>query len=235
MQIIKSPNLESKVSNLFFVIFIATLIATALFSFKLFLLAQTLTHAQNEKLVSNKIVNEDTPTPAPSETKVLPTSKQTQAVKSAKDTTPWGVAEKIDGTTWTMKVGQDNIMAEPAHIFEALNSYRQRKGSGALSWDDRLAEFAKMRTETFNSVGKLDGHSGFQDYLKNEENIKALGFYGLGENSSYGFQMEAVHLIEWVFAGDPPHDNNQLDPTWSHVGIGVSGTAADLIFGKNKI
>jgi len=36
-----------------------------------------------------------------------------------------------------------------------------------------------------------------------------------------------------VFAGDTPHDNNQLDSSWTAVGIGVSETFVDIIFAGN--
>jgi hypothetical protein len=43
-----------------------------------------------------------------------------------------------------------------------------------------------------------------------------------------------VHLIEWVYAGDKPHNDNQLSSKWSAVGIGISGSATDLVFGGSK-
>jgi len=52
----------------------------------------------------------------------------------------------------------------------------------------------------------------------------------LGENISYGYRLEGVHLIEWMYAGDKPHDDNQLDSKWDHVGIGVKETATCIIF-----
>ncbi|HVZ67211.1 MAG TPA: CAP domain-containing protein [Patescibacteria group bacterium] len=147
----------------------------------------------------------------------------------------WGVAKQINQETWTMKVGQDKDMSDANQILTALNNYRKQKGSGELSWDSKLADFAQKRADTFSSIQGLDGHAGFNSYFSNQDNLKAVGFWGVGENSSYGYKMEAVHLIEWVFAGDAPHDKNQLDPTWTHVGIGVNGLGVDLIFGKNKI
>jgi len=113
----------------------------------------------------------------------------------------------------------------------ALNSYRQRNGRGALAWDGKLGDFAQGRASSFNSSGKLDNHAGFTDFINNHDGFHVLGFQSLGENSSYGFTLEAVHLIETVYAGDKPHNDNQLSSNWSSVGIGVSGTATDLVFG----
>ncbi len=164
------------------------------------------------------------PTHTPTPVSIISTQKQ-----------PWGVAEQIDEHTWTMKVGQDKEMSTPNEAFLALNVYRNRKGAQSLQWDEKLAELALKRANTFISIGKLDGHSGFNEYFKNEENVRNIGFYSTGENSSFGYRLEGVHLIEWVFAADRPHDDNQSDPTWTHVGIGINGTAVDVIFAKERI
>ena len=43
------------------------------------------------------------------------------------------------------------------------------------------------------------------------------------------------HVIEWVFAKSPGHDANQKDPDWTHVGIGVTDSTVNLIFGGSKM
>jgi uncharacterized protein YkwD len=159
---------------------------------------------------------------------ITPTLPPVQTVAAT-----WGKATQIDEHTWTMKIQSDIRMATAEEILAALNTYRQGKGRGSLSWDDKLASYAQERAAFFVSNGKLDGHAGFQDYMNND-GFGKLGFSSLGENSSYGYLLEGVHLIEWVYAGDAPHDNNQLNSEWSHVGIGVNGTATDLIFGGRK-
>lgn len=145
----------------------------------------------------------------------------------------WGKATQLDEHTWTMRLQADSRMATAQEIFNALNAYRQGKGRGSLSWDDKLASYAQDRATFFTSNGKLDGHAGFQSFMDND-GFGKLGFNALGENSSYGYLLEGVHLIEWVYAGDAPHDTNQLNGDWSHVGIGVNGTSTDLIFGGHK-
>lgn len=169
-----------------------------------------------------------TPTATPTAMRAFNNSKP-------RDEEPWGIAKQIDENTWTMKIGEDQKMATPNDVFDALNTYRRQKGVGSLTWDDKLAELAGKRAATFQSIQKLDGHAGFSEYFKDEQNLKNIGFWGVGENSSYGFRLEGVHLIEWIFAGDKPHDDNQLDPSWTHVGIGVASTGVDVIFGKDKM
>lgn len=144
----------------------------------------------------------------------------------------WGVAKQIDDVTWQMKIGMDERIGTPQEIFDALNNYRNRHGVGTLSWDVNLANFAQQRAETFNSLKKLDKHAGFDEFSNNPDNIRNLGFKAIGENSSYGYRLYGVHLIEWIFAGDEPHNKNQLDPFWNYVGVGVSGLGVDIIFGN---
>lgn len=151
------------------------------------------------------------------------------------DNSPWGVAKQIDEHTWTMKVGQDDRIGTPREIFDALNAYRERAGGGRLTWDENLVSFAQTRAAYFNSIKNLDAHAGFIEYTKSADNLKKLGFWGVGENANYGQRLLGVHLIEWIYAGDKPHDDNQLDPTWTHVGVGVSGLGVSIIFGKWKM
>lgn len=150
-------------------------------------------------------------------------------------TEEWGVAKQVDDVTWTIRLQQDERMATPEEILAALNIYRNRHGAGPVMWEQNLANYALERAHYFNTIHNLDKHEGFKQYLQSEENVRRLGFSALGENSGYGYRLLGVHLIEWVFAGDKPHDDNQRDPTWTHVGIGVESTGVDIIFGKNRI
>lgn len=182
----------------------------------------------------------------PPKTTIAPHNQiEKQAVIAAKDVSSitstnqkageWGVAKQLDEHTWTMKVGDDEQMATPQEILTALNFYRNQHGRGSLAWDGMLSSYADTRAAFFTNQGTLDGHAGFQDYLENQDGFNKLGFVRVGENSSYGYRLAGVHLIEWVYAGDADHDKNQLDSHWYYVGIGVSGTATDLIFGGEKL
>lgn len=184
----------------------------------------------NDVLVVN---NTQPPTPtiiikkAPTATPVPKTAVSDKAA--------WGVATQVGEHTWTMKIQQDGKMATPGEILEALNHYRQVHNSGVLQSDNNLTNFAQKRAEYLNSIKNVDEHKGFREYLENEDGYHQLGFYSLGENISYGYKLEAVHLIEWAYGADDPHNKNQLDNSWSRVGIGVDGLATCLIFAKDKI
>lgn len=155
-------------------------------------------------------------------------------VPSPTPTPQWGKARQVDAHTWTIDVGKDSQMGSPQEILAALNVYRQAKGKGTLTMDMKLLNFAQQRADSFAAAHNLDGHAGFEDFIHNQNGFDQLGFYALGENSSYGYQVNGTHLIEWVYAGDKPHDDNQLSSDWSYVGIGVSGLATDLVFGGSR-
>lgn len=151
------------------------------------------------------------------------------------DSSPWGIAKQISEHTWTMKIAADSQMATPQEILLALNEYRHRYSSQILTLDSKLSTYAQSRANYFYQNQKLDEHAGFNYFLENEDGFNKLGFTYLGENISYGYQLTGVHLIEWIYAGDEPHNKNQLDPKWDHVGIGVKGTATCLIFATGKM
>jgi len=171
-----------------------------------------------------------TVTPSPT---LVPTKKPT--LVPTVDSEPWGVSKQIDEVTWTMKVGEDEKIATAKEIFEALNEYRRRYGSQILNWDEKLGNYAQNRAVYLNSIKNVDKHEGFNNFVENEDGFEKLGFTTLGENISYGYKLNGVHIIEWMYAGDEPHNNNQLDNRWNYVGIGVDGLATCLIFGTGKM
>jgi uncharacterized protein YkwD len=163
----------------------------------------------------------------------IPTTKIPSVLPIA-DTGPWGIAEQIGEHTWTMKIEQDSKMATPQEIFQALNEYRRLYGSSVLIWDQNLADYAQTRAKFFTDKHGLDSHQGFQEFLENDNGFQKLGFTSLGENASYGYRLNGTHLIEWIYAGDEPHDQNQKNSRWAYVGIGVNGTSTCLIFATGK-
>jgi uncharacterized protein YkwD len=131
-------------------------------------------------------------------------------------------------------VGTDGKMGTSKEILEALNEYRKVHGSQVLVIDERLTNYAQERAVYLNKIKSVDQHKGFQDFLEKENGFDKLGFTALGENISYGYKLNGVHIIEWMYAGDKPHDDNQLDNRWNYVGIGVEGLATCLIFGTGR-
>lgn len=150
------------------------------------------------------------------------------------DNEPWGVSKQIDEVTWTMKIGEDEKMATAREIWEALNQYRKVHGSQILNWDTKLSDYAQSRAKYLNTLKNVDKHEGFNNFVTNEDGFNKLGFTALGENISYGYKLNGVHTIEWMYAGDKPHNDNQLDNRWNYVGVGVDGLATCLVFGTGK-
>jgi len=199
-----------------------------------------------KKVLGKKIEPKVTPTPTIIPITLMPTIDPTAIPintatptpgddKSAGSSASWGQVKQIDNHTYSIRINNDSQMATSQEILTALNNYRSAHGAGVLFWDNNLGNFAQSRADQFNNQQKLDDHAGFNQLFNDPNNVKKLGFLALGENSSVGYILDGIHIIEWVYASDAPHNNNQLDPSWTHVGIGVSGNATDLVFGGSKI
>jgi uncharacterized protein YkwD len=146
------------------------------------------------------------------------------------DSSPWGIAKQVSDHTWVIKVQNDPAMGSPSEILNALNDLRARQGAQPLKTDSRLCDYAQKRADYFKSIQNTDEHKGLIEFLKDENNYAVLGYNWIGENSSYGYVMSGVHLIEFVYNSDPDHSKNQLDPKWDHGCVGVNSPATNLIF-----
>ncbi len=175
------------------------------------------------------IINPPTLTPSPT-----PLSKYTPV--NLTPTEPWGQVKQVGADTFEQRLANDPTMGTPKEIFDAQNNFRQNNGKGFLIWDDNLAAWAQERAQHFIRIGDLDQHAGFESAVQSKS--QELRMSTLGENSYYGGRLEAVHLIEWVFASDLPHKENMLRD-YQFVGVGVATAdgqtyAVDVIFGANK-
>lgn len=197
---------------------------------------------QERKFIQSPIINvEQIPTLTPEPTEEIVKIVKIEKVKEITTPTPtptptevWGISKQIGDKTWTIKIGEDATMATAKEIFDALNEYRKVHGSQMLTWNEKLGNYAQERAKYLNEIKSVDQHKGFNDYVENQDGFNKLGFTSLGENISYGYRLNGVHIIEWMYAGDEPHNKNQLDNRWNYVGIGVDGLATSLIFGTGK-
>lgn len=168
----------------------------------------------------------------------LPTTTPASKIiipKPAPDSDPWGVAIKIGEHTYKIKVQNDAVMGTPDEILQALNTLRARNNVQLLKKDDRLCLYTQSRAEYQNSLGKTDTHAGFTDFLENQDGFQKMGYAKVGENSSYGYILSGVHIIEFVYMQSPDHNKNQLDPAWDHACAGTSGLATNLIFATSPL
>lgn len=127
-----------------------------------------------------------------------------------------------------MKIAEDAKMGTPQEIFEALNNYRNTKGVGKLAWNEKIAELARERVLELHTDSIP--HEGFQRRLKEQDFWDKYPVNGVGENASSGYRLSGVHLIEWLFASDAGHDNNQLNSQWNCAGIATYGENSVIVF-----
>lgn len=118
-------------------------------------------------------------------------------------------------------------------VLQALNDYRSKNGAGTLKLDSKLQDYAQSRANYLNSLGKLDKHAGHQEFMKNG-GFEKLGFNAVAENQSYNYKDHAQGLIESFYGKSSGHNKNQLNPEYTHVGIGISGAFTDIVFGGKK-
>jgi uncharacterized protein YkwD len=166
------------------------------------------------------------PTATPTVTPVPTVSEIKMERKSNDD------AKRIEYHNGSINITIEGSKTKALEILQALNAYRSTHGVRMLFWDQKLADLAQFRAEQFAREQRLDNHAGFKILISDPNKIREMGFVGLGENSSYGYSVSGMELITKIYAGDLPHDNNQLNPDWTHVGIGVKETATDIVFGK---
>ena len=207
-------------------------------------------NSTNSQTLGVKVDPTNTPVPptviflSPTQSIAPPTNTPTQAPFPTSTPTPIksGLTSHSQDTpsisqpqtqTSNSAVVISNSSSQENEFLNALNKYRQEKGVAALSIDTKLSDFAKNRAEYFNQKGGMDNHAGFQSMMS-DNGFEKMGFDALGENSSFGDFKTPLNLIEGIFKNHAPHDENQLNPEWTHVGIGVSGVATDFVFGGRK-
>lgn len=197
-------------------------------------------------VVEIRLIPTNTPVPTPDPTNI-PTRIKTEPTLTESKPTPTKseipqggntsqyTAQKINDVTWKVSnLSNDDRMASPQELLNALNSYRGGHGIGNLSWDQKLGDYAQGRADLFSKNGSLDSHAGFTNFMNNG-GFDISGFNSLGENSAYlSGPMNAERIVKSIFGADASHDGNQLDGSWTYVGIGVNGRAVNINFGKNK-
>jgi uncharacterized protein YkwD len=129
--------------------------------------------------------------------------------------------------------GAESTILTKWNVLEALNEYRRNNSAGELIIDNSLQGYAQNRAEYLQRIGKLDKHAGHNEFMKNNGYSK-LGFNSVAENQSWNFKGNASGLIRDFYARSPGHNKNQLNPEYTHVGIGISGNYTNLVFGGKK-
>ena len=167
----------------------------------------------------------------------LPSPTNSNSANNSNNTNnDWGKVTKIGQYTYESNFNSDSHMATPNELLIAVNSYRQSNGKSNLSWDGDLANWAQSRAQTFANIKNVDQHAGFLADAPNKYNEFGDKFKGFSEDAAYGGKLEAVHIVEWMFAQDQPHKDVLLGEARA-IGIGIAtidtvNYGIDLIFGK---
>lgn len=148
---------------------------------------------------------------------------------SAGQPLPPGSSTSGGGSSSTPQGG----LPSASELLTGLNSYRQQHGVSTLQWDSTLASYAQQRADFYVSRGSIDGGAGFRTF-KAQDGPFALGFQNIGELSNYGVSDTAYGLFANYFASFASTNSVQLSPVWIYAGIGVNGTAIEVVFGQRK-
>lgn len=118
-------------------------------------------------------------------------------------------------------------------ILKALNDYRNKNSIGILQIDDKLQTYAQSRADYLKNIGKLDNHARHQQFM-NDGGFEKLGFSAIAENQGWNYRGDSKGLVESFYGKSPGHNKNQLNPEYTHVGIGINGPFTNLVFGGRK-
>ena len=118
-------------------------------------------------------------------------------------------------------------------VLQALNNYRSKNGAGSLQIDSKLQSYAQSRADYLKSIGKLDGHAKHKEFMAND-GFGKLGFNAIAENQGYNYKGDTKGLIESFYGKSSGHNKNQLNPEYTHVGIGINDPFTNLVFGGRK-
>ena len=147
-------------------------------------------------------------------------------------TTPSPVATptvpREDGTGTGMT---DRELAFASEVFLLVNDYRTANGRAALQWSPVVAKVAQDHTIYMQSTGVLT-HDGpapcaapadcLTPRLEAGGLMAGTDFTAAGENVAYGQQTSAAVMAAW--RASATHDQNLLDPAWTHMGVGFRET-----------
>jgi len=105
-----------------------------------------------------------------------------------------------------------------AQMLALLNESRRAAGVAELISDGELAAIALAHTRDMDA-GHFFGHqSPTTGRIEDRVRRAGVSVVKLGENISQGDSVEAAHA---ALMGSPSHRANMLEPTFTHVGIGV--------------
>lgn len=140
----------------------------------------------------------------------------------------WTV-EKVDEHLTKIALPPDPRMSSADELFEAMNNYRKAHNAQILQKSDLLCKVAQNRASEQQANGKLDGHTGFEKYAKDQQEFSVMGevLFG-GAQPQYG-----VHIVEYGWDRSlTGHREAIRNPSWQYGCGGIAGYFAVFIFGS---
>lgn len=146
------------------------------------------------------------------------TGNSSNPVPSGPAPTPTVTPQDGTGTGMT-----DRELAFASELFELVNAYRMSNGRSALQWDAPTAAVAQAHTVYQQDLGQLT-HAGpppctVPSVCLSERLLTgAVTFTAAGENVATFARDAQAAMDAWI--ASPAHNDNMLDPAWTHFGAG---------------
>lgn len=126
-------------------------------------------------------------------------------------------------------------------VLELLNEYRKENGLKELIQDEMLSEMARWKSNALlqnNYFSHKDEKHGYTPEIINSMHGSLENpFFQMGENLHYStkISIEAQNILD-AWKNSEAHNGNLLNPSWSHVGIGiVQGAESGSKFNNQRV
>jgi uncharacterized protein YkwD len=116
-------------------------------------------------------------------------------------------------------------------LFNALNSYRQVHGVASLTWESNIAAFAQAQASYFGETNSFTKDDAYRQRIA--PYTSAINSFVTGETNLIGTTGTATHIINDVLGGSSSYSSLMGATRWTHVGIGVSGKAIVIVYGRH--
>lgn len=120
----------------------------------------------------------------------------------------------ILGITLTAGAAGPYLASEEQTVFQLVNQTRAQNGQPALTRQSALDQMARGQTDRMVERGSIYHNPN----LGAEATSLGLNWQLIGENVGVGPNVEVIHQ---AFVDSPPHFDNIVESTFTHLGVGV--------------
>lgn len=140
----------------------------------------------------------------------------------------WTV-EKVDEHLTRLQLPADDHMSTADELFEAMNNYRKANNIRSLEKTPGICEIADKRAQEQLANGELDGHSGFDKHVQDQNEFQTMGEVLFGGSQP----QSGVHIVEFGWNRSlTGHKEAIRDPDWHYGCGGIAGYFAVFVFGR---